>query len=157
MRKKQPLVKKLLGVSLLEIMLALVIGATVLLAATRFFLITSENARISNATSMIQQIADASFKWFEANPSFTAPSFNFQTLVAMRLLPEPYFDPTEQKTLIKNPWGGDIDLVGVSPEHFTVTMFNTPAKPCNKLAAHFKDYSAVCRCTKKSCAVQVTF
>jgi|GEM_PF-2146015 len=155
MNFKRSLFKQHLGLSLLELMLVLTVVATILLASTRFFRIATENAKVNNAVSMIHEITDASFKWYETNPAFDNGNFNFQTLVNMQLLPIKYFNPS--KPAIKNPWNGGISIEAFGPEHFNVNMTGVPVVSCTKLKNQLAEYNANCVCTKVICKASFTF
>jgi competence protein ComGC len=126
--------KKQRGVSLLELMLVILIVVTMLIAATRFYQTTKENAQAQNALTMVHEIVDASYKWYEANPNFSTISFT--QLIANGLLPESYSDDKRF-----NPWGG---VVGIGPaannDRFYITMSKVPADSCNRLKQELSQY-----------------
>lgn len=155
MKCNQPTIKMQIGISLLELMLTLVIIATILVASMRFFAVANENAKVSNAVTMIHEISDASFKWYEANPQFDATKFTLANLVTMQLLPNKYKEPDNI-----NPWGGSVAIEG-SGEHFNVSMSNVSIKSCNMLEGKFFEFppgdNNFCVCDKATCIFTARF
>ncbi|QLH41697.1 MAG: hypothetical protein HWD59_02490 [Coxiellaceae bacterium] len=65
---KRPVTQR--GVGLLELMLSLLVILTLIFMATRYFLISRESLRVSQAVDMINTTVNASYKWLEGNPDF---------------------------------------------------------------------------------------
>jgi Tfp pilus assembly protein PilE len=144
---KQGHILKKAGVSLLELVLVIAIIGTMILTSIRFFNIATENAKVNNAVSMTRDIADASFKWYESNTSFTKPEFNFTTLVQMNLLPTKYADSALTATM--NPWGGSVKLAASGSEHFKITLTELPHTSCEKLKSQLGDFKPNCKTIEK--------
>ncbi len=155
MKYNQSTMKTQIGISLLELLLTLAITATILVASMRFFGVANENAKVSNAVTMIHEISDASFKWYESHPQFDTTKFTLANLVAMQLLPNKYKEPDNL-----NPWGGSVAIEG-SGEHFNVSMTNVAIKSCNMLEGKFYEFppsdNNFCVCEKATCVFTVRF
>ncbi|MDF2867207.1 MAG: hypothetical protein K0S11_677 [Gammaproteobacteria bacterium] len=134
MKYNQSTIKVQTGISLLELMLALAITASIMVASMRFFGIANENAKVNNAVTIIREITDASFKWYESNPQFDTTNFKLENLVKMQLLPAKYTNPANI-----NPWGDAVDIEGLG-DNFKVIMANVPIKSCNMLAGKFSEF-----------------
>lgn len=133
------LMKKQAGISLLELVLAIAIVATMIIAATRFYQTTKQNAEAQNSLTMVHEIVDASYKWYESHPNFSTISFT--ELVKAGLLPTSYNDDKRF-----NPWGGHITIgAGSSYDKLLLTFTEVPADPCKKLEQQLQQYNAVCK------------
>lgn len=98
---------KLRGLTLLETVIALAIGALVLIGAVLYYTSTSQTANVNKAVSDMNSIV-AAFKVYAAGNTVTADT-NLTTLQNNNLLPNP----------LVNPWGGAYD-VAVIPATSTV-------------------------------------
>lgn len=149
MQKLRGNMQKQSGVSVLELMLGIVIIATILIASTRFFNIASDNAKVNNAMSTLRQIADASYKWYEYHPNFDGLSF--EALFNAGLLPEKYKATTGQVCKACNPWGGNIELQSTADKsRLQIRLTDVPkepAKTCTKLADQLHEYEPKQKCS----------
>lgn len=132
---------KFQGVSLLELMLALVIIAMIVFTVTRYYSVTEENLKVTQAEEMINTITKASYQWGEGQPNYTALST--QTLITAGLIPDNYK---------VNPWKGDTIISGTVPYPSTqpyIRMTNVPLASCQNLLEKLKSQARV-GCTVKS-------
>jgi prepilin-type N-terminal cleavage/methylation domain-containing protein len=116
--------KKGKGLSLLELMLVLVIIAVVLIMATRYFQQASESSQVSETTTKIKKIINASYEWSKGNNTFDG--LTAQSLIDLGLLTE---------NDIKGPWGETIEVAGGSASKSTddqiqISLFNVPKTSC---------------------------
>ncbi|MGB6977090.1 MAG: type 4 pilus major pilin [Gammaproteobacteria bacterium] len=113
------------GISLLELMLALVVISALLLLATRYYQQTRENLRVAQAIEMTNNVVNASYKWLEGQPSFSGISI--PTLISSQFLSKSYDGNS-------NPWKGTI-AVGPATDtsYIVVTLTNIPSKSCQNL------------------------
>jgi prepilin-type N-terminal cleavage/methylation domain-containing protein len=126
--------RKQQGVSLLELMLALLVISGLLLLATRYYQQTRESLRVTQAIEMINNVVNASYKWLAGQPNFSSsnPSFSIPILVTAQFLPQSY-----GTTVINtaNPWKGSINVVAASTDnnYITISLSNIPPKSCQNL------------------------
>ena len=124
------------GIGLLELMLALVVIAAIILMATRYFKQASEELKVTQATHMLNNIVDASFEWLKGEQSFNVPGFDTNgilVLIDAKLLPETWRDKPD-------PWGGIILLTAYGqhtaiyqPQQINIRMTGVPEKACNNI------------------------
>lgn len=116
------------GIGLLELMLSLIIIASVLLMATRYFIQASAANKVTETTQIIGTLVDASFKWLEAEPDFK--NLDLNKLVEAKLLPEDWRDK-------KDPWGGSIKIspYGGSQNYQTIEVMisGAPKTACENI------------------------
>lgn len=113
------------GISLLEVLLAVAIGATIITMSVRYFTVTQRNSHVLQAMQQIKLIAHSSYAWLseQKQPNFSdSPSgtnISRDLLVEAKLLPE---------NTQYNPWGGDITLAPSTrdPSYITITMSGLP-------------------------------
>jgi Tfp pilus assembly protein PilE len=114
------------GISLLELMLALVVVGALLLLVTRYYQQTRENMRIAQAIEMINNAVNAGYKWLEGQPNFKA--------VKVTVLADSQFLPQSYKEGNANPWKGTIDVVSANnSDYMTVILTGIPTKSCQNL------------------------
>lgn len=127
---------KNLGVTLLELMLVLSVIAAIALAVTRYYATAREEAKITQAVSMVNDVVSASFTWvggfsnFGGDPQASPPiSLNTSTLVKAGLLPAIYLKANA------NPWQGSIKVaVGKADTNkMEVTLDKVPINSCTAL------------------------
>ena len=117
-----------LGISLLELMLALIIISTIIFSGIRFFRVARESERVTAAVSQVRQVAKASYQWLAGNTDFS--SVSIQALVSAGLLPTNFSDGTKA-----NPWSGIISVSASSanPQQIQIELDSLPAASCESL------------------------
>jgi len=118
------------GISLLELMLALLVIVAVLFVVSQYFRTARENLRITQAVEMVNAIAKASYTWLEGNPNFNSNLTNCSggtssptlicTLVAAGLLPAQYAN-----VATVNPWQQAVNAYGrgSDPSQLEIVMY----------------------------------
>lgn len=118
--------KKLRGIGLLELMLALAIISVLLVAATRYFASTDSSRKVNDAANMLQAVINASEDSRAANNSY-AKITELKDLQDQGLLPS--------WTTTSNPWGGDIQVKRSDDDgtSITMTLTNVREEDCKSL------------------------
>ena len=120
--------KKLKGIGLLELMLALAIISVLLVAATRYFASTDSSRKVNDAASMLQAAINASEDVRTSDNNYSAIE-SIETLRLRGLVPDSW---TVSSTL--NPWGGGINVVGKKhADYVTLILSNIPQVDCQAL------------------------
>jgi len=124
--------RKIKGIGLLELMLALAVISVLLVAATRYFSSTSSSQKVNAAAEMLQVAINASEDVRMSDGKYSAiPSDDkaIEFLIGRGLIPD-----TWKKDASVNPWGGGINVTGHSnPEHVTLILSNVPTEECMAL------------------------
>ena len=60
------MMRKNYGVTLLEMLLVLTIGAAIIMTAVRYFSVTRRDLNVTRAISQIQSLTKASYEWLNA-------------------------------------------------------------------------------------------
>lgn len=102
--------KKMLGVTLLEIMLVLAIAALVIVMSIRFYQSASTSNKVNAGVSLVQGIVAAGENYLNATGSFSAISNT--TLL-------PYLPGSAMPT---SPWGGDVTVKSTGANSYTIAM-----------------------------------
>lgn len=128
--------KKQQGIGLIELMLTLLVIVFITLAVTRYFQVTNENLKVTQAEEMINNIVDASYQWLRGNPDFS--TINLNTLQNSGFLPISYNT---------NPWKGTI-VIGPSSDNskVNVQMSSLPVASCQNLVEKMQKYSPDANC-----------
>jgi Tfp pilus assembly protein PilW len=121
------------GISLLEMVLVVAIGAAVIMGAAHFYWRAKDRSAVLRATSLIQRVIQASDEWKTAQrvSDMSVYSDNvINELIDTRLL---------QADDSHNPWGG---LVAVSGDSSTgaliVRLESVPDSACQLLISRFR-------------------
>jgi type II secretory pathway pseudopilin PulG len=123
---------KILGISLLELMLSLAIIAIILVAAMRYYQTTRESQQVNAAAEMVTAVYSAGASWIQFNKDFSG--VNIAAFVSNGSLPASFANPNA------NPWGGAINTAPgqtTPPNTFalTVSLTHVSTTACSDLAA----------------------
>jgi type II secretory pathway pseudopilin PulG len=127
--------RKFHGISLLELMLALVIIAMIVFTVTRYYSVTEENLKVTQAEEMINNIVKGSYQWGQGQPNYTALST--QALIDAGFIPDNYK---------VNPWKGLTVISGTVPYPSTqpyIRMTDIPVASCWSLYEKIKSQARV--------------
>lgn len=130
---------KNLGITLLEVLLSVIVITTLIFAATRYYTTARENAKVMQAVSVINNIANASYTWVEGQPNFEGFGLNgLEILINAKLLPDNYKNSDDGTSNNANPWKGSIDVSGsgtIAPFSSTlkIILYNVPKNACKAL------------------------
>ena len=130
MRKYQ----KQQGFSLLEVMLALVIVAFVLVMATRYYQNARTNSQIDAGIDVVNQLTAAATSFEQGNPAGGYTGVGFSNKAFTAYLPYNAQNQADFDKLL--PWGsGTADVtVGKSPASVTISLTGIPDAVCQGLA-----------------------
>lgn len=120
---------KILGISLLEVMLSVIVITAILVASIRYYTLAQENARIARAVEMLNNVATASFKWVEGQNQIGFDGITIAKLADSGLLPQIY--KTETETI--NPWRGKLAADPAANNSVIITLGNVPPSSCANL------------------------
>jgi len=117
------------GLGLLEVLLVIAITATILVMATRFFVVANDNLQVSQSITQIDKITKASYKWLamhRMSDFSTDDGVTMSDLVDSGLL---------TKRDERSPWGGEVTVeAGTDPSHVLVTFLNVSQGNCKSLS-----------------------
>jgi type II secretory pathway pseudopilin PulG len=136
------------GISLLETLLALAIGAAIILAAVRYFSITHRSLNVTHAIQQIQSLDKASYEWLSAQKQENFGDTDGGEKVSMQALTDAGL-VEDKDSATKDPWGKDISITpGSDAENVKITLPNVPAKSCKNLSRRLENIS---KSKKPSC------
>ncbi len=116
--------KSILAISLLEVLLSLSIIAIILVMATRYFFVASNNDKINITRQQIGSLIAGINSWKNQNPQYT-PGLTILELVNDGFLANSH-SLSEDKTTLYAPWGEPIILqVSEGGAQITTTMPKT--------------------------------
>lgn len=149
-----PLNLKQKGVSLVEALLVIVIGATIIAMSIRFITQNSFTSKVAQASSVIQQLADASYEWLQGQSQL---DFDGNTPVSIDTLYKAgliNFDcPAGSASCKNNPWGGAIAVTAYEddPQYVKIQFSHIPMMACRSLAnrmqsTNYKDQTQANNC-----------
>jgi len=101
------------GIGLLELMLAIIIITAVILGATKYYLVAKEAMKITQAQDIVNNVANAAYKWVEGKADFADLGTTIQPLVEAKLLPATYIGNKI------SPWGGSLIITTSDPPDTT--------------------------------------
>jgi hypothetical protein len=133
--------RKNAGISILEILLALVLIATITTMAIRYFTVTNRSMHVSNAIKQIKHLTHISYEWLQQQNQvdFNSASnpINLKKLTDAQLIQD---DPSEQY----NPWGGNIRVSpGSIPSYVSISFDNVPPDACRMLVRQLKSINHI--------------
>ncbi len=106
--------KKQHGISLLEVLLSLSIIAIILVMATRYFFIASNNNRINDAREEIGLVVAAIHSWKGQNAQYDS-NLDVSRLYNDGFLPKStYLVINGTSASLYDPWGGQISVAGAN-------------------------------------------
>jgi len=111
--------KKVLGVTLLEIMLVLAIAAMIIVMSVRYYQSATSSSQANAALSQIQAIMSAADGLAQATGSYMTPALNNAAIAP--LLPA--------NGLIM-PWGAGATVAGTAAGTYTITLTDVPRGVC---------------------------
>lgn len=130
--------KKQLGISLLEVLLSLSIIAIILVLATRYFFVATNNNKVNTAVSQVSGIVAAVHTWKGINTSYEG--VNVQVLYdAGQLENFPGLDATTASAVeLKDLWGDQYDVAPAGDNnHVTISLTLPTAGNCQALQNAF--------------------
>lgn len=110
---------KVLGVTLLEVMLVLAIAAMIILMSVRYYQSASSSQQANSVLQQIQGIVSAADSLAQGGGSYSSVSMSNQTL--QPLLPQGAF---------VTPWGDPIEVSPGDATKFTIKIGNVPSGVC---------------------------
>jgi type II secretory pathway pseudopilin PulG len=134
--------KKILGVTLLEILLVLAIAAMIIVMSVRYYQSSTASQQANSTLEQIQAITAAADGMAQANGSYASVS----TGTVKVLMPN---------ELMTSAWGGTITVTGGTSNTYTVTFSSMPGNVCHmvtsRLGANSKfSTSSTCAATGSS-------
>lgn len=134
--------QKNLGISILELLLALAIIAILLVMAVRYFELTRVAQQINNALHIISNIDTAAESWLQTHDDFT--NVTLQSFIDDSLVPANF---AQQHA---NPWNGDIEVNANDKNNLALDLSfsNVPQNICqdlkNNVMQHYPNSTADC-------------
>jgi len=132
------------GISLLEVLLSIVVGASIIMAGVHYYAVVNRGSQVSHAISQVRTLTKASYHWLNAqaqdnfacdNTRDNCSSISLQSLIDAGLITN-----TDMNT--KDPWGGDITISpGTDPTYVNITMASVPNLACKQLAQKLRNVS----------------
>ncbi|PHQ79190.1 MAG: hypothetical protein COB66_07395 [Coxiella sp. (in: Bacteria)] len=132
------------AISLLEVVLALAVIASITMMAVRYYIITLRDTRVSHAISQVKRLTKGSYDWLQAqhqadfSDAAGGQSITLQKLVTDQLI--------EDKIDTINPWGGTIDISpGSDSDYVQISLDNLPQPACRNLTQqlHYINHTQV--------------
>lgn len=138
--------KSLKALSLIEMMLVLVVVATILLLGVRYYSIAIQQANVARVVKDIQIIQDGAKEWLLANSDFSISATNgfkklgMSKLVADGLVPSNYAG--KQGDLYEAEYSAYIYV-----DRLRITLGDVPKKFCESVAAKLQGRAANVNCS----------
>ncbi len=128
------MIKKNRGISLLEMLLVLAIGAAIIMMAVRYFSVTRRDLTVTHAIRQIQTLTKASYEWLQAQKQANFSNNNGGEKIDLKdLITAELIENTDRDT--KDPWNKTIIIApGNNPNNVKITLPNVPKKSCKNLA-----------------------
>lgn len=134
--------RKVLGVTLLEIMLVLAIAAMIIVMSVRYYQSATSSQQANSLLQQIQAITAAADGLAQSTGSYSAAGVNTTTVQA--LVPQ---------NSMTTPWGTDITIPSATATTYTVNIASVPSGVCplvlSKLQAN-NHYSTSTTCSSSS-------
>lgn len=129
--------KLMKGISLLEVLLSLSIIAIILVMATRYFFVASNNNKVNTVRQEIGSLIAGITSWKNENPLYS-PSLTIQALYNAGFLANSNSLSTD-KSILYDPWGGTINLAVAQDTGATISDTLPTAAECTSLLNSYPD------------------
>lgn len=137
------MMRKMAGLSMLEMLLVITIGAAIIVASIRYFGVTSRNLRVTHAIQQIQILTKASYEWLQAQKQDDFSSADGGIPVSLHALMNAGLIQNKDKNK-KDPWAGAIKVQpGSDPTRVKITLSGLPQKDCKNLAERLDTVSQI--------------
>ena len=124
------------AISLLEILLCIAIMASIGMMAVRYFMITSQNAKVTHAITQIKTLTKASYEWLQAQRQADFKGYGNTGITLQKLIDAGLITKAVER---RNPWGG---LITVQPardaSYVRITLYGLPRLACLHLSRQLK-------------------
>lgn len=124
--------KKVIGVTIIELLLVLAVIAAVLLGSTKLYQIVDNNRKVNDAVNMVLAVYQAGAQYDALTPG---EDNLIPTFVSQGYLSEDFESPTV------NPWGGSVTATAKAVNQLNVALSNVPVDLCSNLVAKFQKMS----------------
>lgn len=118
---------------LADTLLAVVIAAVIIVAATHFFSQASFNSKVSKAMQQIQSLSDASYEWLQIKRQA-----DFSGVSLAELQKNGLINCKTTPCTLTNPWGGSLSVTNPTQTnnsgHVAINLATIPLKACNNLS-----------------------
>lgn len=123
-----------LGISLLEVLLVLVIVASILLMAVRYFSVSVRNTRVATSVRQIQFLTRASYEWLQTQKQENFSDDPNGTTISLQKLIDAGLVTPDDKGEYLDSWGGNIIVApGKDARFVKITFENLPGHACAQL------------------------
>ena len=130
---------KQIGISLLEVLLSLVIIATITTMAIRYFTVTNRSMRVSTSIKEIAHLTNLSYEWLQAQRQNDFSGKPTGTSISMQVLADTRLIGNLEREKY-NPWGGTISIEpGANPSYVKITLTHIPQKDCRAIVRQLKN------------------
>ncbi|HTM63933.1 MAG TPA: type 4 pilus major pilin [Gammaproteobacteria bacterium] len=126
-------VSKMVGVTLLEVMLVLAVAAMIIVMSVRYYQTATYNQQTNTALQTIQAITAAADSLAQGSGTYDSVT---QANIA-NLMPSNMVSGGN----INSPWGGTITVGAGSGQTYSVTFTNTPQNICTALSSRLQPNS----------------
>jgi len=118
---------RMLGVTLLEVMLVLAIAAMIIVMSIRYYQSATAAQNANTVLSLIQGIVSSADSLASATGSYSGGSVNTATITNLM--------PGNSMT---TPWGASVSISATDATGYTVEISSTPANVCPLVAQRLK-------------------
>ena len=125
------------AISLLEVLLSLSIIAIILVMATRYFFVATNNDKVNILRQQIGSLVAAVNSWKNQNPQYTE-SLTIQELSADGFLANSH-SLSQDKTALYDPWGDEISLTAITGTGAQISVNLPNESDCNSLQNSYPD------------------
>ncbi len=132
-------IKKIRAISLLEVLLSLSIIAIILVMATRYFFVASNNDKINIARQQVGSLVAAINSWKNQNPQYTSD------LTIAQLSHDGFLANSRSlsadKSTLYDPWGDQLNLTVSQGTGAQISLRLPKESDCNSLQNSYPDGS----------------
>lgn len=137
------------GVSIVEALLVITIGITIIAMSVRFITQNSFTAKVTQASTLIQQLTDASYQWLQAQNQIDFAGSGDEQAISLQKLSDTgliNFSCEDNAPCRKNPWGGELTVTPYDQDqqYVAITLTGVPKTACLNLTNRMQntDYKA---------------
>lgn len=128
-----------LGMSMLEMLLVIAIGAAIITISIRYYNVTERNLSITQATNQIHMLTKASYDWLSAQHQ---ASFCDGECISLNKLTESGLIPNN-KHYTETPWGTNIIIGPANNNSYVEISFALPKEDCDNLQQRLRGINEI--------------
>lgn len=145
------MLKRQEGISLIEMLLVIALGALIITASVHYFGLSGRNIRVNQAMQQVKALTEASYEWLEEQKQDDFSDQHGGSAISLSELVDAGL--ISDAKMQNDPWGGNIRLEpGSDPSRVKITLSGIPKQDCKNLSRRLDKISQI---TEPDCSSNI--